>query len=570
MPSALCIVLSSAAIAAFPIVSAAARAQSVDTTLITFANDSSVPVSSILLRQTVAGQVREFSVGSIDARSQRAESLPISTETGDCFVDVTVTMPLSREIKRAGVNICRDRKLVVVEDRALTQAERQVELADAQLRATIAAAQGRMATYAPSSIPSAQFNPFRNASSPEARASFGAEIQASLARSQDRLIASRTMLTQENARRGEFYTGGPAPVGPATFASSTPEVAAGLFTVAADDPRMVEFLFATNRSRPVAHATTTFGSGRTNSLTLGAVQVRIPEHHETGRIELPWRGFNLFGYRLFATALDPKKHFVIKSVITLNRARWLELASASSGAGALVFVHGYRTSFDEAAYRMAQIIYDMQYRGVAVLFSWPSDGGFLQYLHDRDSALGARQRFMDLLHLLQVEAGIQRVDVLAHSMGNLVVVDALANYAATNSPRRIGELIMAAPDVDRDQFRASVAALQQVTEGMTLYASSADKAISLARDLAGGVPRAGDVFGGRPIAAPGVDVIDVTAMGEEMLGVNHSVFAETRVLIGDIKMLVARRLRPPSERAPYIREVPADGPDQPAFWRFAR
>jgi len=37
-------------------------------------------------------------------------------------------------------------------------------------------------------------------------------------------------------------------------------------------------------------------------------------------------------------------------------------------------------------------------------------------------------------------------------MGNLIALDALANYAHTSNPIQIARLVMAAPDVDRDQF----------------------------------------------------------------------------------------------------------------------
>jgi hypothetical protein len=48
-------------------------------------------------------------------------------------------------------------------------------------------------------------------------------------------------------------------------------------------------------------------------------------------------------------------------------------------------------------------------------------------------------------------------------------------------------------------------------------------------------PRAGDVRGGEPSIISGVDSIDVTAIGEELFGWNHGVFATTRSVLNDIK-----------------------------------
>ena len=52
---------------------------------------------------------------------------------------------------------------------------------------------------------------------------------------------------------------------------------------------------------------------------------------------------------------------------------------------ALVFVHGYDTSFDNALYRTAQIAYDLRFDGAPFLYSWPSGGAVVSYPYDRES-----------------------------------------------------------------------------------------------------------------------------------------------------------------------------------------
>ena len=110
-----------------------------------------------------------------------------------------------------------------------------------------------------------------------------------------------------------------------------------------------------------------------------------------------------------------------------------------------------------------------------------SSGEFLDYLYDRDSAYNARDGFISLLRLLKEKYGIEQVNVLAHSMGNVVVLDALANNARTSTPVAVGELIVAAPDMDRDQFFQLAREVRKVVQGMTLYVSSADKALTISR-----------------------------------------------------------------------------------------
>ncbi len=101
---------------------------------------------------------------------------------------------------------------------------------------------------------------------------------------------------------------------------------------------------------------------------------------------------------------------------------------------------------------------------------------------------------------------------------------------------------------------------------MTLYASANDKALVAPRTAAG-KPRAGDVFGGGPILLLSIESIDVSAIGDEMFGLNHNVFADNRSLIDDIGRLVLNGTRPPDQRSPQIRCVP-EGIPPPHYWRY--
>ena len=231
----------------------------------------------------------------------------------------------------------------------------------------------------------------------------------------------------------------------------------------------------------------------------------------------------------------------------------------------MVFVHGFNTSFDNSAFRFAQIVWDLQYKGLPVLFSWPSRGAVIDYPYDRESALGARDAFLDLLANLRERHKISAVHVIAHSMGNFLVLEALTRQA--RSPiGTMGQLIMAAPDVDRDQFLQNIPKIKQLFRGLTLYASSADKALAASKRVAGGIPRAGDVPAEGPIVLQDLETLDVTALGEEMFGLNHTTFAQTRPLIDDIELILREGRRAP--RLAQERPVPENA-SVPRYWRFA-
>lgn len=332
------------------------------------------------------------------------------------------------------------------------------------------------------------------------------------------------------------------------------------------DSRVVDFLYVTTRrpSDQNGGRSISYTGERSPELNFGAASVHIPKDHKIGRIELPFK-WSFFGYTVYEGSFSEDKHFAIRQIGPLTPEQWGKIATAKSAQKqALIFLHGYNTSFEDALYRNAQIVWDLQYPGLSVLFSWASAGNAGDYFYDRDSAYLARGGFVKVLSLLRETYHFEKVDVIAHSMGNLVVLDALSNYARTSNPVKIGQLIMAAPDVDRDQFLQMEPDVRKITSGMTLYASSADKALALSR-VPARVPRAGDVPSDGPIVLPDMETIDVTAIGDEIFGLNHTEFATNRAIIDDIKLLISTGMRPP--RLAQIRGIP-DLPAIPKYWRY--
>jgi esterase/lipase superfamily enzyme len=128
-------------------------------------------------------------------------------------------------------------------------------------------------------------------------------------------------------------------------------------------------------------------------------------------------------------------------------------------------------------------------------------------------------------------------------------------------------MLMAAPDVDADHYRDTATRVRAVVAGMTLYASAMDRALIASRKLAGNIPRAGDVTGMGPILIDAIDSIDVTAVGDDVFGLNHGVFASKKSILNDVKLLLSRGIRPPSERLAEIRGRP-DGPPPFKWWQY--
>jgi elongation factor Tu len=328
----------------------------------------------------------------------------------------------------------------------------------------------------------------------------------------------------------------------------------------------VSLLFVTTR-QPSDDPEEIFSGERADPPYFGKANVRIPEVRRLGEIPLPFE-IKLFSVTLYKQTADPRKHFILQGCELLEKSDWLEVIRSSGNQEALIFVHGFNVHFIDAVFRCAQIAWDIAYKGIPILFSWASRGALLDYGYDRNSALIARSRFVDLLVLLR-NTGIEKVHVLAHSMGNFAVLDALATHDHIGRPLGLGEVLMAAPDVDLDQYKDIAPKVRAAAQGMTLYASSMDRAMVVSKKLAGNIPRAGDVLDGGPVLIDRVDAIDVTAVGDDVFGLNHGVFATEKSILNDVKLLLSRGIRPPGDRLAEIRGMP-QGQSPSKWWRYVR
>jgi esterase/lipase superfamily enzyme len=336
---------------------------------------------------------------------------------------------------------------------------------------------------------------------------------------------------------------------------------------------VVPVFYGTDRARKDQPKRILYTSERARRLELGQALVTVPKTHQVPNIERPFAiRIPYFQVTLYEGAEDPKSHFTIKEMSVLSREQFLAKArervdgSRSFKDQAVVFVHGYNNTFDYALYRTAQMAYDLKFDGATFLYSWPSLGDFSGYGYDRESSVQAEPYLRQYLELVLKETGAKEVSVIAHSMGNLPLLQVLRDLGPTLGPHvRLNQIIMAAPDIDRNVFENIAADLQKYGRGLTLYASANDRAMQAARRVAGGIPRAGDVPLEGPIIIEGIDTIDVTHTSLDYLALNHSIYAEKSALLNDIGLLLQTGERPPDKRIPILELIDAG---KGKFWRY--
>lgn len=327
-------------------------------------------------------------------------------------------------------------------------------------------------------------------------------------------------------------------------------------------PRLayVDILYGTDRT-PGAQPGE-FGDGRNGKLTLGLARVTIPPNHTPGVVERPAKVF------VFKLNEDAEKHLTLAGPPkVLTRAEFVKQA-AKAPKGALLFVHGYNTDFDGGLYRTAQLAHDLNFKGYAFHYSWPSKGSAFAYDFDNDSEHQAKQYFTEYLRVLINEAKVQELTIIVHSKGNDMVLSALSEINASSRPLKpssLNQLVLASPDVDSSYAKQLLANLAGKFSRITLYANDRDIPLNLSKAKAGGVPRAGQLMSdGRPIVIPGVDSIDATAADMDWGGLNHNAYVFDDRLRADLQGVVAGK-GPPEMRTNYLQRIVEPGR---VFWRL--
>lgn len=201
-----------------------------------------------------------------------------------------------------------------------------------------------------------------------------------------------------------------------------------------------------------------------------------------------------------------------------------DLLAQAGGGDTLIYVHGFKQTFETAALDATRLSDGIKFRGRTMVFSWPSKAGFFDYAYDRDSAMWSRDDFERVLSSLVSASGGGRVHIIAHSMGTMLTLESLrqlyARYGDTVTSK-IGAVVFAAPDIDMDVFSSSIRRIGPLAGKITVIAATNDRALALSGQIAGGMTRVGAAEKAA-IERLGVRVVDASQEGWGI--VNHDLF----------------------------------------------
>lgn len=238
----------------------------------------------------------------------------------------------------------------------------------------------------------------------------------------------------------------------------------------------------------------------------------------------------------------------------------------------LLYVHGYRETFETTSKDAAQIARMTGFDGPVIEYSWPSQGEVLSYAVDETNMYHDVRNFRDFLKTLAERPWVKEIVVVSHSLGARLVIPAIAYVDRTSSSAdssNISNVILASPDIDRETFERDieeeVLSPRRVANDrrITVYVSRADKALAASRALHG-YPRLGSPYCFDPFEAAelktkglptrcyvkrvsGLTVIDTSDVTRTTTG--HSNFLRSAAACRDfIDVVSGKRTRP--ERTP--------------------
>jgi esterase/lipase superfamily enzyme len=272
----------------------------------------------------------------------------------------------------------------------------------------------------------------------------------------------------------------------------------------------------------------------------------------------------------FGTGREAERRFLAALDSQLAKVRNQEI---------VLYVHGYRVSFDEVAVQMGSFAHYLNH-GTMVTFQWPTGHYFWNYLTDCPRA----ERYIpdiERLIALLAQSSAEHINLLAYSCGSPLLGAALARLRARHPGEarselaqryRIGNVILAGSDVDLKTFaREHVPPILDLAQQLIVYVSRNDRALGISALVAGasrlGKPDIAELSPReleRLAADPRLQVVDVSDVrgAHEMGGMKgHGYWYANDWVSTDIVL----SLRHP---IPAARRCLVNRPDSPRVWRM--
>lgn len=297
-----------------------------------------------------------------------------------------------------------------------------------------------------------------------------------------------------------------------------------------------------------------FSANCDTQLHFGSCLVFVPESHLEGSLGSSWI------VRVFTRRPDDRLR--LDAIRPLTREAFqagisAELARRRDSRTALVYIHGFNVTFEQAALKAAQLACDLAVNGVTAFYSWASAGEVRAYARDEETVRLTVDHFVEFLDMLLEINGMERADIIAHSMGNRLLAAVIERLNLPAQRARIGHIVLAAPDIGRSEFnRVSHHYPAVALERATLYSCARDRALAISTKLHDYLR-----IGYEPPVyfCDGIDTVSANRVKLDALG--HGYIASAKPVIADLKKLLWNNM-PPAQR----RLIPVPDAETPEYW----
>lgn len=200
-------------------------------------------------------------------------------------------------------------------------------------------------------------------------------------------------------------------------------------------------------------------------VSYGLVKVQVPDDRRVGS------ALNSYG---------------IRKVESISSPDFIKFLQDESAKPLVIWIHGYKASFNDNNMYCAQIAYDLNMDANILSFDWANSESFLGYARDAFQVKRSAKHLVNLLETISNEVKPQKIVIIAHSLGSQLVCLALQKmYNNPNAKNvKLDHVIFLAPNIDGDEFDQNFkSALAALVSRVTIYVSSDDNALLLSKLL---------------------------------------------------------------------------------------